>query len=428
MDHGARKHSRYGASIAHRWFSCPGSVRLEAIAPPENPSPSALRGTAAHELLEALIAARVDPIELHALREAADKELLAGVDKCLEHVDLLLDANPDAVMFSEVRFALPSAVVGGEAFGTCDIAIWIPSKRELHIIDYKNGVEVVDEVNNLQLRDYGAGVWFTVPGVAENVERIAITIVQPNAFHPAGHIRTWWTDPDNLIDFMAEFDAAALRAQDENAPLVPTMKNCQYCKAASICPALRAKGLDAAVRGAQDIRLVEEKTLRDPMQMDMAELGYVIAAAPFLERYIEACRDAAYILSMKGHHVPGTKLVAKLSRRKWDGEPAEIAENMMLVYPVELDDIMPRKLLGLTEMEAVISAKVRDAAPRGKKKERVQEAKENMAFFTVKEPATGLTLVPLGDRRPAVNPLATVTEGIQLPVVTVNQTQIGSDT
>lgn len=94
----------------------------------------------------------------------------------------------------------------------------------------------------------------------------------------------------------------------------------------------------------------------------------------------------------------------------------------MLLYDVEIDEIMPRSLLGLTAMEDVIRNKVREAAPKGKKKQAVEQAMESFAFVTVKEPATGLTLVPMGDRRPAVNPLAeTYTEGINLPAVTVSK-------
>lgn len=418
MDHGARQHSRYGASIAHRWFNCPGSVRLEAKAPPEVPSPSALRGTAAHELLEALIKARFDHQAEASLKANADPELLSGVSVCLEHVDLLLDANPDAIFYSEVGFTLPSAVIGDEAYGTCDVAIVLPRRRQLHIIDYKNGVEIVDEVENLQLLDYATGVWFNVPGIADMVDEVVITIVQPNAFHPGGPIREWSTTPARLLDFMAEFDEAALRTLDENAPLVPGLKTCQYCKAASICPALKAKGLDAAIRGATDIKLVSAAALPNPEHMRLDELAYTLAAGEFLKLWLDRCEEAAYALMLKGHLVPGRKLVHKISRRKWDGDEAEIAENMTLVFPVTLDDVMPRKMLGLTAMDALISEKVREATRKGKKKEAVAQAKETLAFFTVKEPSTELTAAPMADRRPAVNPLANATAGISLPHMT----------
>lgn len=422
MDHGARSHSRFGASIAHRWFYCPGSVRLEANAPPETPSASALKGTAAHELLEALLRVRLDPDAARVLREAADPDLLRGVSRCIDHVETLLDSHPEALIYTEVRFKLPSSVVGGEAFGTCDIAIWIPKLHQLHIIDYKNGVEIVDEVNNLQCRYYMAGAWFTIPGLAANVTDIAITIVQPNAFAAGGPVRTWWTTPDNVIDFMEEFDEAATRALDPDAVLRPELKVCQYCKAFTICPAAKAKGLDAAIRNATDIRLVNETGLPNPEVMKLDELAYTLGAAPFLRKFLDRCEEVAYAMAMKGHPIPGQKLVAKLTRRKYDGDEPEVAEKLMLLYDVELDEIMPRSLLGLTAMEDVIRNKVREAAPKGKKKQAVEQAMESFAFVTVKEPATGLTLVPMGDRRPAVNPLAvTYTEGINLPAVTVSK-------
>lgn len=417
MDHGERSHSKWGMSNAHRWFVCPGSVALEAVAPPETPSPAALAGTAAHEFLEKLIAARLDPIATALLESEQSLETIAAVGKCLEHVELLLDANPDAMLFSEVGFKLPSQHIGDQAYGTCDIGVVLPSKRELHVIDYKNGVEVVDHENNLQLRGYGTGIWFAVPDIAGMIDKVAITIVQPNAFHASGPIRTWWTDPWNLIDFMEEYDAAVLRTLDPKAPLVPTLKGCQYCKAITICPAAKAKGLDAALRGATDIKLVNEKALPDPQHMRLDELAYTLAAKPFLELWLQRVEEAAYSLAMQGHMIPGRKLVNKLTRRKYDGEPEKVAETLQLLFPVAIDEIMPRKLLGLTEMEALLTKRARETAGRGKKKEAAEQALESFAFVTVKEPATGLTLVPLDDRRAAVNPVERATEGITLPVI-----------
>jgi len=50
-DHGSRAHSRLGASIAHRWLACPGSVRL-SYGIEDKQTIFAAEGSAAHELAE----------------------------------------------------------------------------------------------------------------------------------------------------------------------------------------------------------------------------------------------------------------------------------------------------------------------------------------------------------------------------------------
>jgi hypothetical protein len=396
---------------------------MEAKAPPEPRSPAAEKGTEAHELLEKMLLARGDAEAQAALFNSVELEMAVNVQGVLDYVDRLLDSDPEAILYSEVRFELPSSVLPGEAFGTCDIAVVLPTLREMHVVDYKNGVELVDHENNLQLRGYGCGVWFTLPEIATFVDRVAITIIQPNAFAANGPIRTWWTTPQNMVDFLFEYDEAAARTLEDNPVFAPGRKTCRWCKAITICPAAKAKALDAAVRGAQDIKIVSVNTLPDPASMPLDELAYTLKAGEYLRMWLDKVDQAAYALAMKGHAIPGKKLVPKISRRRYDGDPAQIAEGLVATFPVEIEDVFPRKLVTLTELESRISKAVSEKAKRGKKKQAVEEALEMLAFFTVKEPSTELTLVDMDDRRPAVNPVVKATEGISLPAVTVLKTQ-----
>ena len=51
MGHEERTHALFGASSAHRWLSCPGSLLLEKDFP-DTKSEAAAEGTLAHELAE----------------------------------------------------------------------------------------------------------------------------------------------------------------------------------------------------------------------------------------------------------------------------------------------------------------------------------------------------------------------------------------
>lgn len=55
------KHSPIGASSAHRWFACPGSVELIKQAPKEQSNVHAERGTAAHTVLEKCLGTNKNP-------------------------------------------------------------------------------------------------------------------------------------------------------------------------------------------------------------------------------------------------------------------------------------------------------------------------------------------------------------------------------
>ena len=414
MAHGERQHARFSASVLYRRARCPGSARMEAVAPPRPVNPSAIRGTLGHEILEGALRAgiwQLPPGHTHAGVEV-DDGLRSSVNTVLHYVQDLCDMDEDAVLMFEERFDLPTHVQPDETYGYNDILVWLPTFSWLHIIDFKNGVEVV-EANSEQLFYYGAGA--VCRFTDWNPAKVTLTIIQPNAFDPRGAIRHHETNVPELRRFLLEVDSIVVECLDPEAPLVPGKKQCQYCDALPGCPAAEAAALQTCNQEFSDIRLVGEKTMPDPKTLGLDRLAYIVQAAPFLRAWLDACEKQAFGYAMMGHPIPGKKIVRKQKNRQYDGEPAQIAESIMLVADVTLDEVMPRKLLGLTAMEELLVSRAKENAPRGKKKEAGERAKETMAFFTIKEPSDEYTLVDLADRRPAVNPIATSTDGISLP-------------
>ena len=153
------EHSRLGASIAHRWINCAGSVSLcEGI--PSTTSVYAREGLAAHE-----VAAR-------ALRESTDADAWVGTqfhgvevtDEMAEHVQVFLVAvreaireDPDSLLLVEQQFTLQALNPPEPMFGTSDAEVYQPRREKLVVFDLKYGKGVAVEVPQVA----GVGCGFT---------------------------------------------------------------------------------------------------------------------------------------------------------------------------------------------------------------------------------------------------------------------------
>ena len=231
MNHGLRKHSKYGMSGLYRYSKCPGSVRL-AQAVHRRDTFYSLDGTEAHELLDYALkngywdaeeASKAAGWYERDTREEAGARIWA-VQVCLEYIWDILSAYDDAVLYVEHPFEFPSFVTD-DCWGTCDICIHIPSLDLLYVIDYKHGAGVaVDIVTkhgpNMQTMGYATGA---VEGSGHlQAETIMLAIVQPRAFHKDGPIRELAVSRQRLREFAVEVDMYIAACEVENAPLVPS--------------------------------------------------------------------------------------------------------------------------------------------------------------------------------------------------------------
>ena len=113
-DHGARAHSRFGASSAHRWMACPGTIRMcEGI--PERSSAYADEGTQAHELLELRLTYHREKSSpaaeaLVAAAQAASQDMTEAVNVAFDYVVDIMDAFPDAILEVEHKIEIPEHI------------------------------------------------------------------------------------------------------------------------------------------------------------------------------------------------------------------------------------------------------------------------------------------------------------------------------
>ncbi|MCA3186928.1 MAG: DUF2800 domain-containing protein [Cupriavidus sp.] len=408
MSEATRAHSKYGGSTASRWMNCPGSVALCETIPPLPSSAYAQEGTKAHALAEAaLLAGERDAMAFKGLSPARrhpdgpfSEDMCKHVQVYLDAVYAELDASPDAVLHVEQRFTLDvKATAPGTVFGTNDALVYSPSRGRLAVFDLKYGAGIaVKAEDNPQLLFYAAGAALSRPDWP--VAEVEVNIVQPRAPDAAenGAIRTATVDPIELLDFVGDVEASITVAEQPGAE-IKSGSWCRWCNAASICPVREKQALEQAglaFGSVADISSARDLPTTREVGLDLDRLGRLLRALDLIDDWGKQVRDMAFQLATAGHAIPGHKLVEKMARRKWVSDEESIAAYLATMYGLDRADVLPPKLAGITEVERLLAARIKDkAALRG--------AKEDISVkFTLKE-SSGLTLVPAADKREPVS-------------------------
>lgn len=294
-------HARLSASAAHRWLACPGSVSLAATVPDGGSSPHAAEGTLAHDF-----AAR----RLTGVPGAMD---LCPTDMA-PHVQTYVDfcraeSTPDSTVLIEMSLTPGLQKIDPDLGGTADFVRYCPTRKNLLVADFKYGRGVFVEVeNNPQLLLYALGALHSF--AAHNVKTVTLAVIQPRAEGEEA-VRTWTAPVEVLLDFAQDVMDAAKAAREIPAKLTPGEKQCRWCPAKHICPALTEQ-THAII--AADFSAVQT--------YDPAKLQTALDMIPQVEARIKALRDFAYAEIAHGRPVPGYKLVAKRATRKWTDELA----------------------------------------------------------------------------------------------------------
>ena len=179
-------HSKFSASAASRWISCPGSMVL-SVGKVDQRSSYAADGSAMHDVADACLQSKADPagylgreVVIDGTTVTITQDMVECVTKYLEHVEELT-AGADIVQ-SETRtnYAKWLGVPHDSAWGTADCtAAWIDLKHLL-VADLKTGRGVqVDAENNEQGMLYAGGKLLEMDDLGIEIETIDIVISQP---------------------------------------------------------------------------------------------------------------------------------------------------------------------------------------------------------------------------------------------------------
>lgn len=411
------EHSVYGGSVAARYLNCAGSVKLAESVPPRPETSYAREGTIAHTL------------GAHCLRtgerlarnyEGAtldinppdyppfSAEMCDAVQSYLDAVYVELDADPLGEIYIEERFTLDVPSAPGEVFGTGDALVYQPTRKRLAVFDYKHGAGVAVAVdNNAQAKFYGAGAAFAHPEWP--IDEVELFIVQPRSISALvnGPVASWSMDPVDLLEFMEELDAGIALTKTDAPPFKPG-KWCRFCPASGVCMAAQETALVEAGLHYTDVSVITPKLLPAPRTLDVDRIGRALHAMDILEAWGNSLRDFATGLLEQGIPVPGWKLVDKAGRRKWHGSEEEIAAWLMLTHDLTEDDVTPRELRTITEIEKVVLSKFSTKAEK-------KAAKDEFSLKCTIKDSSGRTIAPASDAREAVNAIATDYASVSLP-------------
>ena len=345
------------------------------------------------------------------------EERLDSVQTALDYVYEILDAYDDAVLITERQFTLDT-YVSDDVGGTNDVIVIVPSLDLLFVLDFKHGAgEVVEVYENEQLQIYGlGGLEYAVtingqdgkPLLTDNPV-VVLVIMQPRAFHPKGPVREWTIDGDKLRAFKEKMEDAVLATQAPDAPLVPGKAQCRWCDAAVTCPAVERQAMQAMQANFSSVRLAVDALdgaahtiLPDPKDLPLDRLADILRLEPVVTAFFKKAYDEADAYARQGHPVPGFKLVEAQARRKYVGAPAETAGELMKLTGAAIDDVYPRKLIGITDGEKLIKAAYKERYGKGNARKAAEDAVKDFALLTVKDTSGTLVLVPMSDSRQAV--------------------------
>lgn len=351
-------------------MNCPGSVQASLAWTLGTSSFYAAQGSVAHGVAETLLNGLESP-------PPVGKEIVydghvivvdqAMLDHGAEYAAIVRRyLGNDGELEVEQKFHLKQ--LHPDLFGTADAVVYRPADKHLIVVDYKYGQGVPVSPNGPQLRYYALGAMLEKP---RPVQKVTLVIFQPRCPVDDATLREHELDPGELIEWSADL-VDAVKATEEENPLLRAGDWCRWCPAAVNCPEL----VESAQAGA---RTEFEKD----QPYDPDELARSLVAAPILEQWCKRVREFAYQEAMEGRKPPGYKLVEKRANRSWEDEDAAVPA--LEILGLDEDEMFIRKLLTPPAAEKLLKAKGAD-----------------LSVFNdlVVKASSGLALVPESDKRP----------------------------
>ena len=361
-------HAVLSASSSGRWLSCTPSARLE-LEFDNVESEAAREGTAAHALAEHKLKKALKMRSRRPNSEYDSDEMEECTDGYVAYVmELVAEARQkcsDPIVLIEQRLDFSDWVPDGFGTGDCVLV----ADGTLHIVEMKHGMGVlVDAEENPQMKLYALGALRLFDALYD-IREVSLTIYQPRR----ENISSWTTTVEELKtwaeDFLRERARMAFNGEGEYVP----GSWCTFCRAAIKCRA----------RAEEKLKLAQKEFSLPPLLSD-DEIEAILEILPDLTKWANEISEYALDAAVNhGRQWKGFKVVEGRSVRKYKDEEA-VAE---AAKEAGFNDIYRQSLIPMTEMERLMG------------KSRFEEVLGNLIY----KPAGKPTLVPVSDRRPAMN-------------------------
>lgn len=373
-------HSEVGPSSIADIILCPGRVRMQKGCE-DKTSFAAAEGTVAHRIGERRLLSKSihqykpgNTIDCNGHKITVTAEMLDAVQLYVDHINDLRSIRGEAVETIEASGSLDWLGLP-EVYGTADYTRSYPF-QVLYVRDYKHGQGVlVDAENNPQLMTYALIAGQEMFGT---YAAINMGIVQPRG-KSGETVKVWETTPEHVLEWAENtLKPAVALALSDDAPLNPGEKQCQWCRAKDICPALAEKALQVAQADFKDFADIRPDGMVETVPIE--KVAQVYEQLPLLKSFIKAVEGRMFEELSAGTPVPGYKLVSGRRSRSWKDEQA--AEKVLRGKGI---DPYEYKLLSPAKAEKAL----------GKQKKEVQE------FIEVSDGSP--VIVPEDDKRPAIS-------------------------
>jgi len=404
-------HAQLSPSKRSRWALCPGSIREEAKYPEQDSGPAAVDGTHTHTLLEHCIEMHRDAASFvgllltdHEGEFLVDGPRATRVQVALDYIkSRVAEFNGLCEVVAETRVDPKWFLHRDDLSGTVDVQLRGPGVLE--IIDYKDGMGVVEAEGNLQLEQYAIGVLAECElgwNVPEQYpwQEVRMTIVQPKlALKGMSPITTSTVTVKQLLDRVSLLGQQARATDAPDAPLVPGEGQCKYCRAKGSCAALAGnvmKEVGIMFQPVGQFEISAQAANSDPNMMSDQQIREIMEAAPLMRQLLDGVEKEALRRLKAGQAVPGLKLVHGRGSRAWSLPEEQMAEKLVKMG-IPKTAIYETTLVSPSKAEK-LTWKKKD----GTDMQLTERQLKTMEGEYVVKLAGKLTVVPESDSRPAV--------------------------
>lgn len=322
-----------------RYMSCAGFLSFTDL-PEDETSPQAMEGTAAGELLQAMLEQKTTKpnVKSHAMNTVRfDEDMWFYLTPIAERVlsaavhGVLCEQRIDwqATQFTTIR-------------GQYDISYVLGTT--LYIEDLKYGWKLVEVKNNYQLIGYAIGEVLRLHReYGFTPSHISFTIHQPRPHHEDGATRTHVITYDELMVHYGAIVAQMTRI-DQGDRTLATGNHCRYCPAAGgACPAINRalyNGVDVVMSDFNQDNLTAH------------QIGQQLDFLKRVEEILKIKKDSLEQLSVTrmnaGEVVTGYTIEKQYGHRKW--KPGITAETIEALTGI---NIMRTEMLSPAQAEKI---------------------------------------------------------------------------
>jgi hypothetical protein len=354
-------HSPYGASGSATWRNCPGSVdaihhaKRRGDIPERQESEAAKAGTRAHDYAEKVLRGMTNI-------EQVPEDIRDNVKEYTDFCNQLLLSSSRGCFTSFFTHGVEQVIplfYYKKDVSTVDF--WaISHDKTLHVVDYKNGFLPVAAENNSQGLIYAGSVYKHL-GRPDLVERVAITIVQPNKLGYDGP-DTWVISVDELLHHMKLIDIdyrEALFTDGSPDTLNPGDKQCQWCDLKHVCT-VRGKtsfgGVPPLIDPFNEFDNLEEATSDELSEIKATltpeQIATICQHGDKIKSFVDDVMSGERQRIESGGEVRGMKLIpGRKGKRQWKDESKAIE---YLQRKINRTDIYTKKLLSPAQAEKKI--------------------------------------------------------------------------